>query len=372
MAYLNHAGTSWPKPECVRQAAAQALSSDPAQWAAHMERDHAAVAKAFGVSPDRLLLTPGCTSALSVAIADHPWASGDRVLISGLEHHALQRPLLKLAEFGVELVVLPRDTQGPLSLDVLEEELNGGGVRLVAMTAACNVTGECLPIEAVARLAHEHGALCLIDGAQIAGWMPIEPLALGIDLFTFAGHKGPQAPWGIGGLIVAPDVLMSSPAAACELPQAGRVAACSSLPGYCDVGSVDRAALAGLAAGLEWLEAPERVHRLEHARRLALRLSEELAELPGLRLHGAGSLTTRLPTVAVTVQEKRPSDLASALQELGIIASGGLQCAPLAHETLGTAPDGVLRFSFGPTSGEDDVAATIQGMREVLARNHER
>ena len=103
MLYLNQAGTSWPKPSAVQKAVSEALSAPVETWADTFEAHHREVAQAFGVdNPDRLLLTPGATSALSVAILDHPWQPGDRVLVSGLEHHALYRPVQQLSDRGVE------------------------------------------------------------------------------------------------------------------------------------------------------------------------------------------------------------------------------------------------------------------------------
>ena len=370
MPYLNHAGTSWPKPEPVRTAVQAAFSSDPGTWSAAFERDHRAVATFLGVSdPERLLLTPGCTSALSVAVADHNWEAGDRVLCSGLEHHALHRALTQLQARGVSLEVLgpspaPRDP-GPVDLEQLERALAAGGVRLVALTAACNVTGELLPLPAVLERARAHRALVLVDAAQVAGWMPLEQAAAGADLIAFAGHKGPQAPWGIGGLIAAPGVELASPGATCELPQPGQPAACSTLPGYCDVGSVDRAALAGLAAGLAWLEAPERRDRLRAARDGIERLVAAALALDGVRLHGPRDPQLRMPTAAFTLEGRDPGELARALAARDVQASAGLQCAPLAHRTLGTAPAGALRFSAGPTTSTTDIDAAIAALESL-------
>jgi selenocysteine lyase/cysteine desulfurase len=364
--YLNQAGTSWPKPQAVRAAVVDAMTVPPESWAERMEAHRREVARFFGAPPERLLLTPGCTSALAVAIADHDWAQGDRVIVSGMEHHALSRPAQKLAGLDVELVVIPRAGERPLDLDCLERELGRGGVRLVAMTAASNVTGELLPIESIARMAHEYGALCLIDGAQIAGWIPLEPLAMGIDLFTFAGHKGPQGPSGIGGLIVAPEVIMNSPAAVCALPGAGEQASCATIPGSCDVGSLDRVALAGLCAGLRWLAEPERANRLGDARILVDRLRAGLAEIPGIRFHGASEKRERMPTLALTIQGRDPSEIAAELAKVGVVTSAGMQCAPLTHGTLGTEAGGVLRMSVGPQNSEPDIESAIEALHSIV------
>ncbi|NNF05167.1 MAG: aminotransferase class V-fold PLP-dependent enzyme [Candidatus Eisenbacteria bacterium] len=366
MIYLNQAGTSWPKPSPVREAVQDALTAPVESWANRFNAQHQAICAAFGVgNPERLLLTPGATSALSVGILDHPWQSGDRVLVSGLEHHALYRPVQQLADRGVEVGIIPPGEGGAIALSALRAELQRGGVRMVAMTAACNVTGDVLPIKQIVSLAHEYDALVLIDAAQITGWVPVDVMALDVDLLAFTGHKGAQAPWGIGGLYVAERVLMSSPSAACELPVDGEPA-CSTMPGYCDAGSVDRAALAGLVAGFRWLAAPERSNRLEVARKRVAILQEVVSGRPGVTLHAYTPLASRMPTLALTVLNHSPAELASALSDRGILVAAGLQCAPLAHETLGTAPSGVLRMSFGPGNEDGDVDIAAAALGEVL------
>ncbi|MHC5209266.1 MAG: aminotransferase class V-fold PLP-dependent enzyme [Planctomycetota bacterium] len=363
MAYLNHAGTSWPKPAVVRDAVANALRQPASTWNVALAFAHRRVADAFGVADaERLLLTPGCTSALSVGITDLPWERGDRVLTSSLEHHALHRPITQLAERGVEVRSVPRAVDGPLDLGILREELARGGVRLVAMTAACNVTGELLPYEDVIERAHERGALCLLDAAQIAGWFPLDVEALRVDLLAFAGHKALHAPWGIGGLYVAPQVRMATQGAQCELPSSGTGHGCETMPGHCDAGSVDRAALAGLSAALDWLDEPDRADRLERARGLIERVASALEGRPGVTLHGARDPERRLPSLALTIEGRSSAELAAALARRGVIAAGGLQCAPNAHAALGTAPDGVLRISAGPGNDEQDVARAIEAL----------
>ena len=183
--YLNHAGTSWPKPEPVRDAVRAALDEPVEQWSASFAARHCAVARWLGVADERrLLLTPGCTAALAVGIGDHRWERGDRIVTSALEHHALHRPVLGLRGLGVEHVVVPPAGEAPLDLDALERVLRAGRVRLVALCAAANVTGALLPIEEAVRLAHAHGSLVLLDAAQIAGWLPIDVAALGVDMLA--------------------------------------------------------------------------------------------------------------------------------------------------------------------------------------------
>jgi selenocysteine lyase/cysteine desulfurase len=140
------------------------------------------------------------------------------------------------------------------------------------------------------------------------------------------------------------------------------------MPGFCDAGSVDRAALAGLAAGLHWTASPERADRLVVARKRVSQIARAVAEIPKVRIHGPVSSEARMPTLAITVGGATPGELADALAMRGVIVSGGLQCAPLAHETLGTHPDGVLRISVGPSNDESDVGSVIDALADCLGR----
>ena len=354
--YLNHAGTSWPKPGVVRSAVAGTWETPAEDWAGDFKADHSAVARWLGVTdPQRLLLTPGCTSALAVAVADLPWEDGDRVLCSSFEHQALARPLGALArDHGVEVVTIPPTTTSSFDLDAYERELKRGA-KLVALAWAGNITGEIVPADAIIERAHAHGALVLLDAAQVAGWLPIDVHALGVDVLAFAGHKGPQAPWGIGGLYVAPHVQLRCAAALCSVDEG------SAMPGYCDTGSVDRAALAGLVSGIEWLD--EKPERLSRARVAVERLRHAL---PGkdVILYGA-EIERRVPTLALSHRTMSASTLATSLRAHGVIAAAGAMCAPRAVAALG-APEGVLRLSVGPGTREDELAHAERAIRAVF------
>lgn len=347
--YHNHAGTSWPKPNAVLQAAERATMASPAEWGTLFEDAHQGVARAFGVAPERMLITPSCTQALSVAVADLPWVEGDRVLSSQMEHHALVRPLAKLQ--GVETLHLPRGQAGPIDLNQVEEQLKAGGVRLVAMSMACNVTGELLPWGELVELSHKYGALCLLDGAQVAGWHPLDLMALGVDLFAFAGHKGPQGPSGAGGLYVREGLVMDTPGARCGLDS------CDDGPSYCDTGSVNLPALCGLAAGLAWMT---REQPLDAVLSAMFALREGLMQVDGVQVLGTGP---GVPTCSLVLQGMTAGEASAKLRSDGVVASGGIQCAPLAHEALGTDPDGTLRLSLGPRQGVAEAEALLSAVQ---------
>ncbi|QDT31418.1 aminotransferase class V-fold PLP-dependent enzyme [Thalassoglobus polymorphus] len=365
--YLNHAGTSWPKPSVVTEAVAAAMETSPRHWPSLFERAHHSVCRYFGISnPAQLLLTPGCTSAISVAISDFNWEPNDKVLTSSWEHHALSRPLQKLQGDGIELVVVPPDSSSPFDLTFFESSLAAGGVKLVAITAACNVTGQILPMRQIIELAHKYNAFVLVDAAQVVGWLPLNFSELGADLIAFGGHKGLQSPWGIGGLYIADHVPMKCVTASCGLSLGDDEPLLSPRPGYCDVGSVDQFSLAGLEVAIDWLEEKARADRLAIGRECVQRFRDLLSAFANVTLFGADDLSQQLPTVAFSVAGISSATVSNLLKARGIVAASGFQCAPQAHETLGTEESGVVRLSFGIGQPEKEIAVALERTSDVI------
>lgn len=362
--YLNHAGTSWPKPQSVLDAVDLVSKAEPDQWPELFRLSFETIASFFHVDSSRLVLTPGCTSALNLAILDQAWNSGDRVFTSSFEHHALYRNLVQLRSRHIEIIEVPPATNSTFDLDFFRKELKKGSTTLVAITAACNVTGALLPIEDIIDLTHQYDAKVLIDGAQIAGWSDLNLNELGVDFFTFAGHKGPQSPWGIGGLYVSENSAMSCPNASCEFSQ-GKKKDFETKPGYCDAGSVDLVALAGLAAGCRWLSEGEQKNRLSKARMLAKEFTGYIREHSGCKILHDFEFDQKMPTVAISFDNLNQS-VAKKLKEHQIFVSSGFQCAPLAHQTLGTAEHGVIRFSFGPSQKTPDFGSIARIIAECF------
>ena len=360
--YLNHAGTSWPKPPSVIKAVQDAMIGSPNQWGEHFARAHLAIADYFNVSdPEQLLLTPGCTSSLAVGMSDIDLVGRKRVLTSAWEHHALHRPLLKLSASGINVDYIPPSTESPLDLNKLEEELMKGDVGLVAITAAANVTGDLLPFQEAIALAHQHNAQALVDAAQVVGWLDLDFAALEADLIAFGGHKGLQGPWGIGGLYIGDGARLNCSSASCELPSSNQ----SPRPGYCDVGSVDQVALAGLHAAVDWLSDIDQTTALETARKQTARLESAVNDT-GARCVSIQGQAERMPTVAFSVDGRTSSDVAAALKSVGIIAGSGLQCARLAHQTVGTENQGLVRLSVGIGQDDFEIKSAADLISEVL------
>lgn len=371
--YFNHAGTSWPKPDCVKHAVSASLHGDPQDWDQQFALAHSKLCDFFRIpNTEQLLLTPGCTSALAVGIADLDWQSGDVVLHSQWEHHALHRPLLQLQSLGVDVQAVPVGDDSPIDLEFLEVLLERGRVKLVAVTAASNVTGSLLPIQQVIELAHHYSAAVFIDAAQTVGWVPTDFERLGADMVAFGSHKGLLAPWGIGGLYIAKDLVMKCVSARCEISQKDSQFAKFPRPGYCDVGSADQATLAGLNAAIDWLTQQDMCLVRQERCKQAFVVYEMLKRFNQVEIHtsylgdGVEVFRAQLPTIAFSVSNIPSSQIATALAEQGVVVGSGLQCAPLAHEALGTEATGVVRISLGIQQKQSEVDQLIACLQTTL------
>ena len=332
-------------------------------WGPLFDQNLARIAAHFGSDrSDRWLPTPSCTAAVGLAISDHPWAPGDRLLIGAFEHHALAGAAERLSMHGVEVVILPPAGRDPLDLVALEEEL-GRGARLLALSAASSVTGALLPVREAVAMARSAGVPTLMDAAQVAGWLPVR--AADAELIAIAGHKALRGPWGLGLLYVAPGVGLQSPVATCELPVDGAAPSCATMPGFCDAGSVNQRALAGLAAAVEDLDEAALAARLAHGRGLIAALQEGLGALGGFAVLGPTEPQKRVPTVAFTKEGCPPARVRAAAKEQGVHLGAGQFCAPLAHQTLGPGPQGCVRISVGPDTTYGDIDQTLDALGAV-------
>lgn len=279
------------------------------------------------------------------------------MITSALEHHALARPIQQLAMTrGILHELAPYAPGRPIDLDFVRRRLRQGDVRLIAVTAASNVTGECLPVEALGHLAREHGVPLLLDAAQTACVVPLDLRSLPVDMMVFAAHKGPLAPHGIGGLWAAAHMAFQSPSAVCDVTQPGAATRCSSFPGACDVGSVNLAAAAGLVSALRWHSA-QSAPAYAQPIAWAARLRDALRAQPGCKVFG-GTDAPHTATVSFALDALPIAQAEAFFAARGIAVRAAQHCAPLALETIG-APEGTIRVSFGPFNRASDVDAVL-------------
>lgn len=373
--FLNNAATTWPKPECVYGAVDQTLrrcgsahrdsggcAGDP------IHETRRAVCELLGAPEEsRLVFTPGCTYALNLAILGLPWEAGDVAIMSGLEHHAVSRPIRKAArELGARFEVAAYSPEEPVDLGFVEDTLKRGRVRLVACTMASNVTGQILPAAEMVSLAHRHGALCLIDAAQAAGVVDVNIAALGADLVAFAGHKSLLGPPGVGGLWIGEGVTLRTLAEGGTGGDSGAHPMSPATRNY-EIGTLNAPAIAGLGAGVNWIRQVgiDVIHEREMS--LTGRLLDGVRSIDGVTIHGPPTREGRTAAVSLTFDRVSPTEAATAMFERhNIICRAGYHCAPMAHETIGThAGGGTVRFSPGYFTTEAEIDRAVEAIASV-------
>ncbi len=358
MHYLNYAGSSYPKPPSVHQAVSLALAAEPCEHAELFERSSRSILDEFRHPegqklPGRLILSSGCTASLALVVQRLPHRK--LVLTSQLEHQALLQPIQTMEQQGVvehrELSYRPGQ---PVDLDELARLLRGNNVGVVAVSSASNITGELLPLAQIAELTRKHDAVLVVDAAQSFGTDHFPAVCKSADVIVAGGHKAALGPQGIGLIFAGEHVDFLAAGAVCEIGEE----ACSTFPGYCEVGSVNLAGACGLAAGLESTRG-RRAEIAERTRGFAAELRAALAAESSVRLLGPQTPRDALGIVSLMTTDLRLERLQEMMLHEGMQIRVGTHCAERALEVLG-AKGGCARISFGEASDASAVRAVVE------------
>ena len=375
--YLDNAATSFPKPETVYATLdrfARHTLANPgrsghrmAQAAEHTIADARHRLNRFfnGRDPSRFVFTLNTTDALNMAFKGvlNP---GDHVITTDLEHNSVSRPLEALVDAGrITLTRLASDAGGTIDPDAIRAAITPR-TRLIALTHASNVLGTIQPIADVGRIAREHDFLFLVDAAQTAGVVPIDVQSMSIDLLAFPGHKSLLGPTGTGGLYVGPRATVRPWREGGTGGDSLTRTQPPEFPHLLEGGTPNVLGIAGLIAGLDYVESHGLEAIRQHEVELCDRLRLALAELPAFEVYGHRDPARRVGTVSFACELISAPDLGGVLDSsFDIAVRAGLHCAPYIHRALGTAPDGLLRVSPGPFSTTDDIDRLIEALKEV-------
>ncbi|MBS7184408.1 MAG: aminotransferase class V-fold PLP-dependent enzyme [Collinsella sp.] len=377
MIYLDNAATTMHKPQTVIDAVTQAMCSlgNAGRGATSGALDAARtihgcrtkLARFLGCPrADHVCFTPNSTAALNTVI-NGVVRPGDRVVTTVLEHNSVLRPLNRLAvEQGVTVEYAGCDANGVLDYDELEQ-LVTPGTRAVVVTHASNVTGNSVDVARVAAVAHAAGALVIVDASQSAGTAKIDMDTMGLDVVCFTGHKGLMGPQGTGGLAVAEGIDVAPWAMGGTGVHSFDALQPLEWPTRLEAGTLNGHGIAGLSAGLDFIEAQGGVEAIASSERaLADRFLAGVREIPEIKLYGAFDQPTRSAIVSLNVGDIDSAEISDALmQGWGIATRPGVHCAPLMHRALGTERQGVVRFSFGYFNTDEEVDTAIDALRDL-------
>jgi cysteine desulfurase / selenocysteine lyase len=378
MIYLDNAATSFPKPEAVYQAldrfARQSLANPGRaghKMAIEAERcldDTRHLLNQFfhGEGPQRFAFTLNCTDALNMAFKG-VLQPGDHVITTDLEHNSVSRPLRAMELAGrIGLTRVVADGGGTVDPDAVRRAITPK-TRLVALTHASNVIGTVQPIMEIGQIARERNLLFLVDAAQSAGVLPLDVQAMHIDLLAFPGHKSLLGPTGTGALYVGPRANVGAWREGGTGGDSASETQPREFPYFLEGGTPNVLGVAGLAAGIKYVQ--ERGVAAIHAHEVALceRLWKRLDEIGGYEVFGHRDPQRRVGTLSFRSAALQAAEIGGILdQAFEIAIRPGLHCAPYIHRALGTFPDGTVRVSPGPFSTEEDVDQLADALAEIV------
>ena len=375
MIYLDNAATTLHKPQQVIDAVVHAMQSmgncargthEEALDAARTVYDaRVRLASLFGCPRvDHVAFTANSTEALNMAI-NGLIDPGDHVISTDLEHNSVLRPLYRLeAEHGAELSFVPADKLG--NVDYADfERLMKPNTRAVVCTNASNLTGTVLDIERIAKTAHSHGALVIVDASQTAGCWPIDMKKMGIDVLCFTGHKGLMGPQGTGGICVKEGIEIRPFKVGGSGVQSYSRTHPAEYPTRLEAGTLNGHGIAGLGAAAKFISETgvENIHAKE--RSLMLRFYEGVKNIEGVTVYGDFT-KDKTAIVALDIRDYESGEVSYELsQGYGIATRPGAHCAPRMHKALGTAEVGAVRFSFSFYNTEEEVDEAVRAVAEL-------
>jgi cysteine desulfurase family protein len=315
----------------------------------------------------RIVFTLNATESINLALKGL-LKYKDHVITSSMEHNSVMRPLRDLEKRGIALTAVLCFEDGTLDPIEVEKKIQST-TRMIVLNHASNVTGTLLPIREVGKMARAHNLLFLVDAAQSAGSYPIDIAKDGIDLLAFTGHKSLYGPQGTGGLVIGERINEKE---MIPLKQGGTGSRSEFeeqpdfLPDCFESGTPNGVGLAGLLAGVQFvLETGVEKIRLKEMI-LIEELIRGLKEIPQVKLYGPERQTDRIATLSFNFTHLSPSNGALLLEkEFGILCRPGLHCAPAAHHTLGTFPEGTIRFGLSVFNTETEVETAVQAVSRI-------
>ena len=376
--YFDNGSTSWPKAPGV----AQAMSSLLLNGAFNINRGNyegayevegivletrEQLARLFHAKDSRrVIFSPGITYSLNYFIKGF-LKPGDHVIVTGIEHNAVMRPLRQMAGCGVKYDIADTGRDGSVRPENIES-LIVPKTKAVIVSHASNVCGTVMPVKEIGEICRRRHLYFVVDSAQSAGTLEIDMERDGIDYLAFTGHKGLLGPQGIGGFLIseALDEQMIPYIAGGTGSQSDSLEMPQGLPDKYESGTMNLPGIIGLHAALAYIEQVgiSEIHRKKME--LTGYFLERVKEFGGVRIAGKQDTHDRVAVVSLDFTENDNAVVAFGLErEYGIMTRVGLHCAPLAHRSLHTWPQGTVRFAFSAHNTKEEIDRCIEAIGNI-------
>lgn len=373
--YFDNAATSWPKPRSVVKAMQDYFfngGGNPGR-SGHAKAVEAGrivletrelLAELFHIKDSsRLVLTKNATEALNIALLGFI-EKGDHVVTTSMEHNSVLRPLTYLEKNDITVSYVEAGHSGKVILDSIKKEVRED-TKLVICTHASNVTGAINNIEEIGRFCKERNIRFMIDAAQTAGVLPIDVEKMHIDFMAFSGHKGLLGPQGTGGLFIRGGIALNPLFRGGTGSLSDKETQPDFLPDRFESGTLNVIGIAGLGAGAKFILKRSIPSIIEHDRRLLRLFLNEISDNKGVTIYGPSD-EQQTGVISVNIPGITPSKVGEMLdRRYGVMTRIGLHCAPRAHKTLGTFPDGTVRFSWGIFTRERDILVATRALKKI-------
>ena len=315
-----------------------------------------------------VVFTPSVTYSLNFFIKGF-LKPGDHVLVTSVEHNAVMRPLVQMEKLGVEFDAVPCDEEGGVTADDFRAYIKEN-TKAIITTHASNVCGTIIPIEEIGALCKEKGLVYAVDTAQTAGILNIDMQKANIDFLAFTGHKGLLGPQGIGGFIASDklegliDPVISGGTGSLsdseEIPD--------FLPDRFESGTLNLPGIIGLHQALVYLKEAGIDNMRNEKMEITKYFLDQVKEIEGVRIAGKKTVEGRLGVVSIDFEEFDNSIVSFYLSsKYKIMTRVGMHCAPRAHKTLKTFPQGTVRFSFSHFNTKEEVDVCINAIKTILS-----
>lgn len=376
--YMDNAATSFPKAEGVAEAMTNYIiniggnvgrgsyyNSYAAGSIVYETRE--LLCKLFHFDdPLNIVFTMNITQSLNMILKGF-LKEGDHVLISSMEHNAVLRPLTSLQQKGIQLDIIPCDSEGFLNPDSIKQYIKPN-TKLLVITHASNVCGSIQEIKEIGKICKDHDIEFVLDSAQTAGILDIDFYDTNLSALAFTGHKGLLGPQGIGGFLITNEFASKiSP-----LIEGGTGSLSESysqpeiLPDKFESGTLNIPGIFGLNKSLKYILDTGLENIRKREKELTKLFLDGLKNIDNIKVIGSNDINKRTAVISIDFQNIDNSEAAFILDnEYGIMTRVGLHCAPLAHKTLGTFPKGTVRFSFGYFTLEEDIIYALESIEKV-------
>lgn len=317
--------------------------------------------------PDNVIFTMNVTQSLNYLIKEI-LKEGDHCIVSSMEHNAVMRPLMELTKKKIEISKVRCNEEGVLNVEDLKKQIKEN-TKLIVMTHASNVCGTILPLEEVGRIAKENNILFVVDAAQTAGVFDLNFKEINADAIAFTGHKGLLGPQGTGGFVISKELSESIDSLICG--GTGSDSKSEYQPDYMpdkfEPGTMNLPGIFGLNESLKYLK----TEGIDKIRNKELELTkyfiDEVKKFKDIRIVGLDGIDNRTAVVSLDFLDKDNGEISYLLDsKYNIMTRCGLHCAPSAHQTLNTYPDGTVRFSFSHFNTREEIEYTINAIKNII------